>query len=127
MTRFFTILLFFGLISVQSLVIDESHTILKKSSYYKKAIENFKHFCQLLDENKKIYVCRETFADQTFALPLYPYVHLLQLVNDKVYQHKEDVIAYFKGTHELLVPTTSMTPEEIKQIKSPAVDKIEQF
>ena len=124
--RVLFVLLFLALISVESVAIDQSHVILKKSSYYKKAIENFKHYCQLT-ENYNIYICRETFANQVFALPLYPYVHMLELEEDKVYKHKEKVIAYFKGTHQLIVPESSMTPEEIKQIKILEVDKKEQF
>lgn len=124
--RVIFVLLFLALISVESVLIDQSHVILKKSSYYEKAVENFKHFCQLT-KNHDIYICRETFANQVFALPLYPYVHVLELEVDKVYKHKEEVIAYFKGTHELLVPQSSMTPEEIKQIKILEVDKKEQF
>ena len=122
--RFLILLLILTLISVEA--IDQSHVILKKSSYYKKAVENFKNFCQLT-KNYNIYVCRETFAKQVFALPLYPYVHVLELEEDKVYKNKEEVIAYFKGTHQLIVPKTSMTPEEIKQIKILEVNKKEQF
>lgn len=125
--RFLMLLLILTLISVDSVVIDESHTILKKSSYYKKAIENFKHFCSSLSDKKEVYVCRETFANQVFALPLYPYVHLLQLAKDKVYKHKDEVIAYFKDTHKLLVPTVAMTHEEIKQIDISQVTKKEKF